>query len=180
MIVKGSKNATENTIQHYENLLDTKNVSKYKITVILDNQLYENDAKTLALQYMYDKILADENIAARVKRFLGSKKFEKDHIAIPVNLLEENLSGEIDKAMRTVLYRHERNIEYINVGKHKMSNGQIAENIIDLLGQFCDVPNKGYQNLLKVCLRPQANVSVVYPLYGSAGKWCKQTNKQTN
>lgn len=190
---RGRRLDFEPTIQHYENLLREKNVTKYRITVIPVNQLY-NEYATFELRrklsYLYDKFLVDSPIAAHVNGFLGSKMLKKGRLAIPVNLSKENLSDEIDKAMRKVFYKHVNQgiTQNIQVGKHSMPNDQIAENIIDLLRQFGEIHPGGYKNVHKLFLRPQANVSVVIPLYVSAGKCftiicLKQTNnhqKKTN
>ncbi|XP_031631432.1 ribosomal L1 domain-containing protein CG13096-like [Contarinia nasturtii] len=170
---RGRRLDFEPTIQHYENLLREKNVTKYRITVIPVNQLY-NEYATFELRrklsYLYDKFLVDSPIAAHVNGFLGSKMLKKGRLAIPVNLSKENLSDEIDKAMRKVFYKHVNQgiTQNIQVGKHTMPNDQIADNIIDLLRQFGDIHPGGYKNVHKLFLRPQANVSVVIPLYVSA------------
>lgn len=172
---RGRRLDFEPTIQHYENLLREKNVTKYRITVIPVNQLY-NEYATFELRrklsYLYDKFLVDSPIAAHVNGFLGSKMLKKGRLAIPVNLSKDTLSDEIDKAMRKVFYKHVNQgiTQNIQVGKHSMPNEQIAENVIDLLGQFGDIHPGGYKNVHKLFLRPQANVSVVIPLYVSAGK----------
>lgn len=170
---RGRRLDFEPTIQHYENLLREKNVTKYRITVIPVNQLY-NEYATFELRrklsYLYDKFLVDAPIAAHVNGFLGTKMLKKGRLAIPVNLSKENLSDEIDKAMRKVFYKHVNQgiTQNIQVGKHTMPNEQIAENVIDLLRQFGDIHPGGYKNVHKLFLRPQANVSVVIPLYVSA------------
>lgn len=172
---RGRRLDFEPTIQHYENLLREKNITKYRITIIPVNQLY-NEYATFELRrklsYLYDKFLVDASIAAHVNGFLGSKMLKKGRLAIPVNLSKEDLADEIDKAMRKVFYKHVNQgiTQNIQVGKHSMPNDQIAENIIDLLRQFGDIHPGGYKNVHKLFLRPQANVSVVIPLYVSAGK----------
>lgn len=180
---RGRRLDFEPTIQHYENLLREKNVTNYRITVIPVNQLY-NEYATFELRrklsYLYDKFLVDTPIAAHVNGFLGSKMLKKGRLAIPVNLSKENLSDEIDKAMRKVFYKHVNQgiTQNIQVGKHSMPNDQIADNIIDLLRQFGDIHPGGYKNVHKLFLRPQANVSVVIPLYVSAGKCFFLTKKK--
>lgn len=172
---RGRRLDFEPTIQHYENLLREKNVTKWRITVIPVNQLY-NEYATFELRrklsFLYDKFLVDSGIAAHVNGFLGTKMLKKGRLAFPVNLTKENLSDEIDKAMRKVFYKHVNQgiTQNIQVGKHSMSNEQIAENVIDLLRQFGDVHPGGYKNVHKLFLRPQTNVSVVIPLYVSVGK----------
>lgn len=173
---RGRRLDFEPTIQHYENLLREKNVTKYRITVIPVNQLY-NEYATFELRrklsYLYDKFLVDSSIAAHVNGFLGSKMLKKGRLAFPVDLSKENLSAEIDKALRKVFYKHVNQgiTQNVQVGRHSMPNDQIAENIIDLLRQFGNVHPGGYKNVHKLYLRPQANVSVVIPLYVSAGKY---------
>lgn len=172
---RGRRLDFEPTIQHYENLLREKNVTKYRITVIPVNQLY-NEYATFELRrklsYLYDKFLVDAPVAAHVNGFLGSKMLKKGRLAVPVNLSKENLSDEIDKAMCKVFYKHVNQgiTQNVQVGRHSMPNEQIAENVIDLLRQFGDIHPGGYKNVHKLFLRPQANVSVVIPLYVSAGK----------
>lgn len=173
---RGRRLDFEPTIQHYDNLFREKNITKYRITVIPINQLY-NEYATFELRrklsYLYDKFLADSSIAAHVNGFLGSKMLKKGRLAVPVNLSKDNLADEIDKAMRKVFYKHVNQgiTQNIQVGKHHMPNNQIADNIIDLLRQFGDVHPGGYKNVHKLFLRPQTNVSVVIPLYASAGEY---------
>lgn len=122
---------------------------------------------------MYDKFLVDSAVAAHVNGFLGSKLMKKGRLAIPVNMSKENLGGEIDLALRKVFYKHvNRGItQNVQVGKHSMSNEQIAENIIDLLHQFGNVHPGGYKNVHKLFLRPQVNISVSIALYVSLGEY---------
>lgn len=173
---RGRRLDFEPTIEHYDNLFREKKVTKYRITVIPINQLY-NEYATFELRrklsYLYDKFLADSSIAAHVNGFLGSKMLKKGRLAVPVNLSKDNLADEIDKAMRKVFYKHVNQgiTQNIQVGKHHMPNNQIADNIIDLLRQFGDVHPGGYKNVHKLFLRPQTNVSVVISLYASAGKY---------
>ena len=140
------------------------------------NQLY-NEYTSFELRrklsFSFDKFLVDSAVAAHVNGFLGSKMLKKGHLAFPINVQADNLSDEIDVTLRKVFYKHVgRGItQSIQVGKHSMSNDQIAENIIDLIRQFGDIHPGGYKNVYKLHLRPQMNISVSIPIYVSLGEY---------
>lgn len=173
---RGRRLDFEPTIQHYEELLREKGVTKHRITVIPINQLY-NEFATFELRrklsYLYDKFLADSSIAAHVNGFLGTKLLKKGRLAIPVNLTKPNLNGEIDKALRKVFHKHaDQGItQSIQIGKHHMSNEHIAENLLDLLQRIGDIHPGGYLNVNRLFLRPQTNVSVSIMIFAKAGEF---------
>lgn len=172
---RGRRVDYEPTIQHYENLLKEKNIN-HRITVIPINQLY-NEYSTFEarrkLSFLYDKFLVDRSVAAHVNGFLGSKMLKKGCLAIPVNTNKDNLSDEIEKALRQVIYKHNNRgvLLSIKVGRHSLSNERIAENIIDLLRQFGNVHPGGFKNVHKLHLRPQANLAISIPIYVSVGEY---------
>lgn len=166
----------EPTIQHYEKLLRTQKI-KQNITIIPVSQLY-NDYATFEqrrkLTFIYDKFLVDTPIAAQVNGFLGNKLLNKGRIAFPVNLATgAELGDNIDKAVRTVCYKHlQRGLtQSIQVGRHSMTDEDIADNVIDAVNQFQEFHPGGYANVHKLILRPQLNIPVVVPIYtAQAGK----------
>lgn len=172
---RGRRLDFEPTVQHYEQLLRDKGVTKFRITVIPINQLY-NEFATFELRrklsYLYDKFLADASIAAHVNGFLGTKLLKKGRLAIPVNLSKNDLNEEIGKALRKVFYKNanEGITQSIQIGRHHMTEEQIAENVIDLLQRIGEFHPGGYKNVHKMFLRPQTNVSVSIPIFASAGK----------
>lgn len=173
---RGRRLDFEPTVQHYEQVLREKGVTKFRITVIPINQLY-NEYATFELRrklsYLYDKFLADASIAAHVNGFLGTKMLKKGRLAIPVNLSKTDLNAEIEKALRKVFYKNanEGITQSVQIGRHHMTDEQIAENVIDLLHRIGDVHPGGYKNVHKLFLRPQTNVSVIIPIFASAGKY---------
>lgn len=180
---RGRRVDFEPTIQHYEKLLRANKV-KHSITVIPLNQLYNEYAPfelRRKLSFAYDKFLADASIAAHVNGFLGSRMLNKGRIAFPVNLSAKDLVDEIDTALRKVCYKHlSRGVtQNIQVGKHSMSDSDIAENIIDLVQKIGDVHPGGYENVHKLHLKPQHNLSVVIPIYVSLGEYENHINKTT-
>lgn len=140
------------------------------------NQLY-NEYATFELRrklsFAFDKFLVDGAIAAHVNGFLGTKMLSKGRIAFPVNLGSTNLAEEIDTALRKVCYKHlNRGVtQSIQVGKHSMSDTEIAENVIDLVRQIGEIHPGGYENVHKLHLRPQLNLSVAIPIYVSLGEY---------
>lgn len=172
---RGRRLDSEPTIQHYEQLLREKGVTKFRITVIPMNQLY-NEYATFELRrklsYLYDKFLADASIAAHVNGFLGTKMLQKGRLAMPVNLKKDDLNVEFDRALRQVFYKHANQgiTQSIQIGKHHMTDDQIAENVIDLLSRIGDIHPGGYKNIYKLFLRPQTNVSVSIPIFAATGK----------
>lgn len=180
---RGRRVDFEPTIQHYEKLLRANKV-KHSITVIPLNQLYNEYAPfelRRKLSFAYDKFLADVSIAAHVNGFLGSKMLNKGRLAFPVNLGAKDLADEIDASLRKVCYKHlSRGVtQSIQVGKHSMSNDDIAENVIDLVQKIGEIHPGGYENVQKLHLKPQHNLSVVIPIYVSLGEYTNKNNKKT-
>lgn len=180
---RGRRLDFEPTIQHYEELLREKGVTKYRITVIPINQLY-NEFATFELRrklsYLYDKFLADSSIAAHVNGFLGTKLMKKGRLAIPVHLSRPNLSSEIDKALRKVFHKHvdAGNTQLIQIGKHHMSDEHITENLLDVLQRIGDIHPGGYLNINRLFLRPQTNVSVSILFFAKVGTYTFQKMRQ--
>lgn len=172
---RGRRLDSEPTIAHYEQLLREKGVTKFRITVIPMNQLY-NEYATFELRrklsYLYDKFLADASIAAHVNGFLGTKMLQKGRLAMPVNLKKDDLNAEFDRALRQVFYKHTNQgiTQSIQIGKHHMSDEHVAENVIDVLQRIGDIHPGGYKNISKLFLRPQTNVSVSIPIFAATGK----------
>lgn len=55
-------------------------------------------------------------------------------------------------------------------GRESMTNQQIAENIIELLKQLGSLHPGGTNNIFKLHLKPNVNISVSVPLYINTGK----------
>lgn len=145
------------------------------------NQLYNEYASfelRRKLTFAYDKFLAEGSIAAHVNGFLGTKMLNKGRIAFPVNLGAKDLAGEIDIALRKVCYKHmNRGVtQSIQCGKHSMSDEAIAENVIDLVKKIGEIHPGGYENVHKLHLKPQHNLSVVIPIYVSLGEYTNKTH----
>lgn len=178
---RGRRVDFEPTIQHYEKLLKANKI-KHSITVIPLNQLYNEYAPfelRRKLSFAYDKFLADASIAAHVNGFLGSRMINKGRLAFPVNLAAKDLAGEIDAQLRKVCYKHlSRGVtQSIQVGKQSMSDEAIAENVIDLVQKIGEIHPGGYENVHKLHLKPQHNLSVVIPIYVSLGEYTINNNK---
>lgn len=146
------------------------------------NQLYNEYASfelRRKLTFAYDKFLADGAIAAHVNGFLGTKMLNKGRIAFPVNLGAKDLAEEIDTALRKVCYKHmNRGVtQNIQVGKHSMTDEQVAENVIDLVKKIGEIHPGGYENVHKLHLKPQHNLSVSIPIYVSLGEYDYLTHK---
>ncbi|KAJ6643507.1 Ribosomal L1 domain-containing protein [Pseudolycoriella hygida] len=166
---RGRKMDFEPTIKHYEQLLRSKKVTQ-PITIIPVNQLY-NEYSSFELRrkltYLYDKFLVDKAVATHVNGFLGNKIMMKGRSAIPIDLESENLPDEIDTNLRKVFYKHINNgiVQMVQVGRHSMSDEQIAENIIELLKQLGALHPGGSNNIFKLHLKPNVNISVAVPVY---------------
>ena len=171
---RGRRLDFEPTIKHYEQLLRTKKVDR-NITIIPVNQLY-NEYATFELRrklaYMFDKFLVDKAVAAHVNGFLGHKLLLKGRSAIPVNVSADNLAQEIDSNLKKVFYKHINNgiTQTVQVGKHSMSDSQIAENIIELVNQLAVLHPGGTKNVYKLHIKPNVNISVAVPLYVDLGE----------
>lgn len=57
-----------------------------------------------------------------------------------------------------------------HLGRHSMSDEQIAENIIELLKQLGTLHPGGSNNIYKLHLKPNVNISVAVPIYINTGK----------
>lgn len=171
---RGRKLDHEPTVKHYEQLLRGKKVDR-NITVIPINQLY-NEFATFELRrkltYLYDRFLVDKAVAAHVNGFLGHKLLSKGRSAIPVDLGADNLADEIETALRKVFYKHINNgiTQNVQVGRHSMSDAQIAANVTELVGQLAVIHPGGTKNVYKLHLKPNVNVSVAVPLYVDLGE----------
>jgi len=171
---RGRKLDFEPTIKHYEQLLRTKKVTQ-PITIIPVNQLY-NEFSSFELRrkltYMYDKFLVDKVVATHVNGFLGNKIMLKGRSAIPIDIQSENLPDEIETNLRKVFYKHINNgiVQMVQIGRHSMSSEQIAENIIELLKQLGSLHPGGANNVFKLHLKPNVNISVAVPIYINTDK----------
>lgn len=171
---RGRRPDYEPTIQHYEKILRANKI-KLSISVIPISQLF-NEYPTFELRrkltFAFDKFLVDSTIAAQVNGFLGSKLLNKGRIAFPVNL-SGNIADEIDQAVRKVCYKHlNRGLtQSVQVGRHSMSEEEIAENVIDLLRQIGDIHPGGYENVQKLLIRPQLNFPVAVMIFGNIGEY---------
>ncbi|KAG4078844.1 hypothetical protein HA402_007394 [Bradysia odoriphaga] len=166
---RGRKLDFEPTIKHYEQLLRSKKVTQ-PITIIPVNQLYNEFASfelRRKLTYLYDKFLVDKAVAAHVNGFLGNKIMLKGRSAIPIDIQSDNLPDEIETNLRKVFYKHINNgiVQMVQIGRHSMSTEQIAENIIELLKQLGTLHPGGSNNIYKLHLKPNVNISVAVPIY---------------
>lgn len=171
---RGRRLDYEPTIKHYEQLLRTKKVDR-TITIIPINQLY-NDFATFELRrkltYLYDKFLVDKSVATHVNGFLGHKLLMKGRSAIPVDLAADNLVDEIEQTLRKVFYKHINNgiTQNVQVGRHSMTDEQIGENVVELVRQLAIIHPGGSQNVYKLHIKPNVNISVAVPLYVDLGE----------
>lgn len=150
------------------------------------------------LTYLYDKFLVDKAVATHVNGFLGNKIMLKGRSAIPIDIQSENLSDEIETNLRKVFYKHINNgivqmvqigmqqlnfifhskemtkrivfLKFCFIGRHSMTDQQIAENIIELLKQLGNLHPGGSNNVYKLHLKPNVNISVAVPIYINTGK----------
>lgn len=171
---RGRKLDYEPTIKHYEALLKTKKVER-NITIIPINQLY-NEFATFELRrkltYLYDRFLVDKAVATHVNGFLGHKLLTKGRSAIPVDLAADNLAEEIEGSLRKVFYKHVNNgiTQSVQVGRHSQTDEQIGENIVELVNQLALLHPGGTQNVYKLHLKPNVNISVAVPIYVDLGE----------
>lgn len=171
---RGRRLDFEPTIKHFEGMLRQKKVER-NLTIIPLNQLY-NDYATFELRrkltYLYDRFLVDKEIATHVNGFLGHKLLSKCRSAIPINLAADNLNEEIDTSMRKVFYKHVNTgiTQSVLVGRHSMSDEAISENIIDLVKQLAQIHPGSTENIYKLHLKPNVNVSVSVPIYVNLGE----------
>lgn len=172
---RGRRLDFEPTIKHYETMLKQKKIDLSKITIIPLNQLY-NDFATYELRrklaYLYDRFLVDKEIATHVNGFLGHKLLSKCRSAIPIDLNAQNLPDEINTSLRKVFYKHVNNgiTQNVLIGRHSMSNEHICENFIDLVKQLVNIHPGGTENIYKLYLKPNVNVSVSVPVYVNLGE----------
>lgn len=164
----------EHTVKHYEALLKRNNID-HNITIITLKQLF-NEHATLddrrKLSYLYEKFLADSNVAMAVNAYLGYKMMQDSRVALPVELDADNLQEEMDYALETVpltykIYENNGKTEHIRVGRHNMTAEKITDNIVDFLRRADIIVPGGTTNIMKVILKPSVYVSSAVELYHS-------------
>lgn len=180
---RGRKLDFEPTIKHYEALLQSNKITR-PITIIPVNQLY-NEFSSFELRrkltFLYDKMLVDKAVATHVNAFLGNKILLKGRSAIPIDLESNKLADEIETNLRKVFYKHINNgiIQMVQIGRHSMSNDLIADNIIELLRQLGTLHPGGSNNIYKLHLKPNVNISISVPIYINTDKCELSTPAQT-
>ena len=167
----------ESTITHYETLFRNKKVNAANITIIPWSQLlndYATSDQRRKLTFLYDHFLVDKTIALKLNAFLGSKLMQEARAAFPVDLKSTTLAKEIDANLRKVFYRYPfsefAHKTTVRVGRHKMANEQIVDNIIDVIRQLGTYHPGGSQNIFKIHIKPTGFVANAVQLYQSSGK----------
>lgn len=162
------------TVRHYEQLLAAANIDTSAVTVMplsqLFNEHYSLDQRR-KLTYLYDKFIVEAPVATAVNAFLGAKLLYDGRAAFPVDLRAGDLASEWDVVLRQVFYQSQQAAEhlaakpYICVGRQSHDVAQVAENIIDLLGQLGALHPGGAPNVAALYLRASGNVATAVQLY---------------
>lgn len=167
-------NLADLTVRHYEQLLNAAKVDISNVTIMPISQLF-NDHPSLdqrrKLTYLYDKFMVEASVATRVNAFLGSKLLYEARAAFPIDLQAPDLAGEFDVVLRQVFYQSHQASDHqfvrpqVCVGRESQDVAQIAENIIDLLGQLGAVQPGGAPNVSALYLRASGNVATAVELF---------------
>lgn len=176
---RAGKNDYDHTIKHYETMFRTKKIEQSNITFMPLSQFF-NEYTTFdqrrKLTYLFDKFMCDTPIATRVNAFLGAKLLQDGRAAFPIDLASAELAEEMDGVLRQVYYQYPQeytnNKPSIRVGRQSMAADQVVENIIDLVHQLGSLHPGGSQNIQRLHLRANGNVSTVVDLYVCKGTFC--------
>lgn len=170
-------NLADLTVKHYEQLLTAAKVDISTVTIIPLSQLF-NEHTSLdqrrKLTYLYDKFMVEASVATRVNAFLGSKLLYEARAAFPIDLQAADLAGEFDVVVRQVFYQSHQAADHqfvrpqVCVGRESQDTAQVAENIIDLLGQLGSLHPGGAPNISSLHLRASGNVATSVELFRDA------------
>lgn len=171
-------NIVDLTIKHYEQLFASKKIDVANITFLPLSQLineYTSYDQRRKLTYLYDKFLVEASIGARVNAFLGTKLLIDGRVAYPIELSVDDLATEYDIVIRQVVYQssqfeYQMNKPFIRVGRFSQLVSQVAENIIDLVGQLGSIHPGGSVNIQNIHLRTNGNLSTYLKLYSNPGE----------
>lgn len=175
-------NIVDLTVKHYEQLFTSKKIDLSNITFMTLSQLindYTSYDQRRKLTFLFDKFLVESTIATRVNAFLGSKLLVDGRVAYPIELGVDDLATEYDIVLRQVVYQATPTLEYqfnkplIRVGRFSQPVSQVAENIIDLVGQLGTLHPGGSPNIQHIYLRTNGNVATFLQLYTNPGKMKK-------
>lgn len=173
-----SPNLADLTVRHYEQLLaaakiDTSNVTVIPLSVLFNDYISLDQRRKLT--YLYDKFIVEASVATRVNAFLGVKLLYRfSRAAFPIDLRAADLAAEWDTVQRQVFYQslqaadHEITRPHICVGRESQDTAQVAENIVDLLGQLGALQPGGAPNISSLYLRASGNVATTVQLYRDA------------
>lgn len=148
--IAGNKLAKpERSVTHYETLFRNNGVDQKLITFMPLSQLlndYAGYEERRKLAFLYEQFIVDQDIAAKVNAFLGTKMLHDGRGAFPVDLSDPAALAEtVDEALRSVYCMYtqptddQESKSITRVGRHSMANENIVENIIDLLSQLQDL-----------------------------------------
>lgn len=167
-------NLADLTVKHYEQLLTAAKIDISTVTIMPLSQLF-NEHSSLdqrrKLTYLYDKFMVEAPVATRVNGFLGAKLLYESRAAFPIDLQAADLAGEFDVVLRQVFYQSHQTAEnqfvrtQVCVGRESLDVAQVAENIIDLLGQLGPLQPGGAPNISALYLRASGNVATAVELY---------------
>lgn len=173
---RGLKIDYEPTNQLYQDLLKDNGIEGIK-TVMSFNQLkteYSTFEMKHKLANTYDYYLCDGAIVGHVVGFLG-KIFSSKSRCTPYAVRMANpklVKSEIQKALHKTSYKQGQkgNLITIPIGTHKMTPGQIADNVVHVIAQLKTIYPGGLPNIRNMTLGINLKGTSSLPIYINMGR----------
>ncbi|GAB0094641.1 hypothetical protein DMENIID0001_099630 [Sergentomyia squamirostris] len=166
---RGAKKDFNPTKDHFEEVLKLAGVTRIN-RVIPVNELktdYGPFEAKLKLCQSFDVFLADSRIYNRVLPLLGKHFLKRKKLPLAVKMDCDDLNEDISKALRYTVYKQTNtgNTVSIDVGKHRMPEEEIADNIEALLNQLKSQLPGGLDNIRSLYLKPASDDPTSIPIY---------------
>ncbi|XP_067935859.1 ribosomal L1 domain-containing protein 1-like [Watersipora subatra] len=164
---KKDRTKIEETIQHYEQLLNKEKITEIKeIIPLLKMKLeYQTFEAKSALATSYNLVLADASVYRFLPPLLGKAFHRKKRTPVQVSLQGTGVGKRLKQSLRTQLcelsFKGANNS--VVVGEGEMTDEEIAENVKAAVTKLAEVLPGGENNIFKFNLR--LHDSIVLPIY---------------
>ncbi|XP_011494469.1 PREDICTED: ribosomal L1 domain-containing protein CG13096 [Ceratosolen solmsi marchali] len=164
---KGRRIDYENTVYHFENILQQHGCTQIK-TVIPMNQVkteYRQFEMRRRLLNSYDYFLVDGRISGHMAHLLGKTFREKRKLPTSIHMDKKDLKTEIDVALKkTSLQIHGNgNCSITKIGNGSMDVDKIADNIIAVIKHLKKNFPGGWENIRSLRIKTPLSISI--PIY---------------
>jgi ribosome biogenesis protein UTP30 len=170
---KGRRLDYENTVHHYENILQQHGCTQVK-TIIPLNQVkteYRQFEMRRRLLNSYDFFLVDGRISGHMAHLLGKSFRKKRKLPTSIHMDKQDLKTEIDNALKKTSLQLHRNgdCSITQIGNCSMDIEKVSDNLVAVVKHLKTNFPGGWENIRS--LRIKTPLSLAIPIYITLSKY---------